>query len=261
MRTKRNSFNTRKSKRIVTLYSKTEKIIKFSAGLLALFFGYLEFKGTKVPFMTDDWADFILKFSLATVYSCWIFGTIADLRAENYTLQVYPNGNKHSLKSLAVIATIVIIFSILCWANTFELFTIALSALFVFNVFSWRFIVKFAQPTFDENRKLIINNFDYEYQRVLEEYLFGNWQWYRFALGAFLIILLNIMIFTDLHKTIASILGCSTQVLVSLSLFSYVIILEVWVWAKRIERILSFKILDSFDDKYTIKRKHTSLNS
>jgi len=259
--TKRNNSNLRQTKRIETLYSKTEKIIKLFAGILALFFGYLEFRGTKVPFMTDDWAEFILKISLAVLYSCWIFGCIADLRAENYTFEVYPNKNKLTVKSLAVIIILAILFGILCWANTFELFTIALSALFLFNVFSWRFIVKFAQPTFDENRIIAINNFGYEYQKILENYLLGSWQWYRFAFGAFLIILLNFLIFTKLHIIVASILGCSTQVLISLSLFSYVIILETWVWAKRIERILSFKILDSIDDRYIIKRKHPVLKS
>ena len=239
-----------------TIYKKTKLVINISATILALFFTWLQFDISFFkPLMTNELANFIFKIALLIYYFSWIFGTIADLKDEDYTFSIYPNQNKLTTKPVLIIITLAFLFAFLCYSNTSKIFVIALSSLFIFNVLSWLYIVNFAKPTFDDNKKKCIDKFEFEYHKVLENYLMGKWQWYRFIYAAFILILLNILIFSDLHLLIAYKLNCSPQFIISISLLFYVITFEIWVWVKRIERIVSFRIFDKLDNTYILKLK------
>jgi hypothetical protein len=246
----------KKIKRTNTIYKKVKLFINISAAILALFFTWLQFDISLFkPFFTDEWANILFKLSLVLYYFSWIFGTTADLKDEDYTLNIYPNKNEISKISFGILLFLVLLFALLCFINTASLFAIVLSGFLIFNVISWRYLVHFAKPTFKENENIIKNKFDYEYQKVLENYLMGRWQWYRFIYAVFFIIVINILIFSDLHLFVAAKLHCSSQFIISICFLFYVVTFELWVWFKRIERILTFRIYDKLDDIYMLNLK------
>ena len=244
-------------KRTKTIYEKVKLFISISAAILALFFTWLQFDLSLFkPFFTDESASLLFKLSLVLYYFSWIFGANADLRDEDYTLNVYPNNNKIPKNAFGVLAFLVLIFALLCLVNTERQFIILLTGFLIFNILSWLYLVRFAKKTLDTNREQSRDKFDFEYHKVLENYLMGRWQWYRFIYAIMLIAFLNYIIFSDLHLVIANKLNFSSQFVVSIGFLFYVLTFEIWVWIKRIERIMSFRVYDKLDDIYELNLKH-----
>ena len=73
-----------------------------------------------------------------------------------------------------------------------------------------------------------------------------------------LIILLNFLIFSNMHLALSAKLNVSSQLIFSIGIFFYIITFEIWVWIKRIERIVSFRIFDKMDELYNIELKSKS---
>jgi len=238
-----------------TIYWRTKLIIKILAAIMAVLFSWLQFDMSFQPIMTDEVSNLIFKTSLALYYFSWIFGTTGDMSDEEYSLKVLPHGNKLSGSAIGVILSLALIFALLCLANTYKLFILALSLLLIFNVFSWLYIVKFIKPTFFENKDLVNSNADIEYQNVLEAYLTGRWQWYRFGVAAVYLLILNILVFSGWINQLANVLKMNPQFLMSLTIMIYIVGFEAWVWIKRLERIFVFHALNRLTEKYSLRKK------
>jgi hypothetical protein len=238
------------------IYGRVKTIITISASILSIFFAWLQFDEISLqPIMSSEISNLLFKVALSLYYFSWIFGTIGDMESEEETFRLHPKVNELSIGAIGVIAVIVILFATLCFTSTFESFIIALSLLLAFNIFSWRYLIWFLKPIFKKNKQAYILPIEFEYHYVLEEYILGKWQIYRFIYGGILICVLNLLIFTDLLNNTSRLLKSNSQFIVSIALLFYVITFEAWVWIKRIIRIYTFHVLEELDRKYQINRK------
>lgn len=247
----------RKAKRANTVYKKVKLFITISAFVLAIIFTWLnlDLKLFK-PLFINESADLLFKLSIVLYYFSWISGGTFDLNDQEYTFRIYPNNNKLTNLGVFILVFLVVLFGLLCYSNTVELFVIVLSGFFVGNVLSWWYLVeRIFIKTIEENEKQVTDYFDIEYQNNLKRYLMGNWQVWRFAYAFIYIAFLNILIFSDLHLILSDVLNVSSELIISIGFLFFVLSFELWVWYMRFDRMITFKAYDKLDDLYELNLK------
>jgi hypothetical protein len=86
---------------------------------------------------------------------------------------------------------------------------------------------------------------------VYERYLCGRWQIYRFAAGAVVLAVLNTLAFSPLAGRLATYLRLSSSDLIlSETVFSFVLLMEAWIWWVRISISTSIELLDYLEEHY-----------
>lgn len=239
------------SKRLSKIFKTTKTLIATMSTVLLFFFGWLEFKNITLPMFDEKFANAFYKIVLALYFFCWVFGTNTDLSDEEYTLVIAPNKGELTNLAIGMLFAIGVLFGILCWVHTYKAFAIALTVFFGFNIISWRFLLKFLKPTLDVNKKKVAKSIIGKFKiEIIEKYLWGNWQWFRFGIGFLVLIIINILAFTNLSQVIASFLKIpSSQFIFVFSIFIFICVMEIYIWYIRLCRKISLKVLTDIENK------------
>jgi len=238
------------------IYKVVYYLINTIAVLLVSLFTWLQFDTSTISLLnTQVGANILFRVTLAIYYLSWVAGSTYDLKDEEYSLKVIPNDDKITPAAVGIIILLAILFGVLCWVDSISKFIISLDIFLIFNVISWRYLVTFLNPTFKQGDELLKGNFNIEYQIILQDYLAGNWQKIRFFYGFFVLMIINIINFTDLKSIISEMLNMEPDSLITIGFFFYVITFSVWIWIKGWNRRLSFKIFDELDEKYNLTEK------
>jgi hypothetical protein len=81
---------------------------------------------------------------------------------------------------------------------------------------------------------------DMERVRVVELYVDGRWQWWRFAVGGALVLGLDALVFfADLPPAYAQ--G---------AIFFFVMFVEAWIWIMRARTKLALSVLNDLSERY-----------
>jgi len=238
------------------IYKRTKKIIGYSGALLLLIFGWLELSNLPiVQIFNDQYSNWILRFSLIIYFAAWTTGPIIDMDAEEKVLEYVPNKDRLGFSSYAFIFVIVILFGALCYVSDFLYFDLILTAFFILNIISWVFLKdKFLKTAFEESNKKYIADGLYlksECLKILNNYLYGNWQIKRFIAGFIVLILINFLVFTNLSNYISEKIGLnSSQFIKGIGVLIFIAVMEGWIWYIRIKRWFLLSYIDELNDKY-----------
>ena len=118
-------------------------------------------------------------------------------------------------------------------------FSLALAMSWILNVIFWYLAVKYVwRATFRTNRehyKTTGRFIQLERLAVVEGYLTGQWQWSRFVAGLAIVAVMLALSVSSSSPLLASRLGMSPELLIALSILTFVGFLEACIWLKRVE--------------------------
>jgi hypothetical protein len=232
-------------------------------------FTYLSFKD--VPFgeiieslSSASGATIIWKCTLALYFLLWVLGTKNDSEDQEIVYRQVPGRGRLSYASIGVIAGIFVLAAILLWSPSFEFFVFALSLFLIFNVFSWQYLIRsIVAPSIRASRQSSEDVGDYigrEQLRVVERYLCGRWQWYRFLLGGVVVSSFWALIYLK-HSSLV-IPGVpsfvSWELLQALAMIVFVMAMEPWIWSERLRTKISLALLEDFRGRYLLSPAETS---
>jgi hypothetical protein len=238
-----------------------EYLIGGAAAILLCYFGWLQISGTEVLSMVKSIPGrFVFRFAMIVYYACWVNGAIFDT---HYQDSVYVNVSKARVIFGAVIATIALaaMFGFLCACDTYRQFCVGLAVFFLVNLAGWVYIVKWIAPKAIEESELqyLKNNSHVDVERlgiVALDYTSGPWQWYRFAMGAGLILVMNGLAFSNMTSGLSKILwGISPDMIQSLSMLLFVVAMEGWIWYMRLRLSIGLGLLKGIDESYELTPK------
>ena len=160
---------------------------------------------------------------------------------------------------------LLIVFSFMCYLKTKREFIIFLDILFVINIFSWKFLIRFIEQSVSENKEFYKTRHKYfkivYLQLLITDYLRGNWQWYRFLIGGIVLLSVNLLIFTNLTQLIASAVNIkSIELIKSLGFAIFILVMEGWVWFMRLKRSNCIDLIDDLDEDYYLMERKSSTN-
>lgn len=252
-------------KEVIKIAKMTRSYIAIIALLLVLLFGWLQVRDYIIlQIINIQFTNIFYKVTLAIYFSLWVYGTTMDLDDEEYTLLVAPSKSKLTISAISTIIITGIAFGILCSVQTPQAITIVLSIFFIVNVISWQFLIHYVQKPFLKSKQKYEqaeNYFVFLKLEIVEQYLYGNWQWKRFGAGLIVLLALNIIVFFNLSSSIVATLHIPSSLFVVVFLFFlYICVMEIWIWHKRLHKKISFKILDDLDLKYGLQLKENSIS-
>ena len=235
--------------RIRSIAAFSRWLIKILSGVLAIVFTWLKLKGISVsPFMNDVFSRTLFQVSIWLYFICWIYGNLIDNKYQEMTFKKAPNQGRFPLKGIFFGVVLMLVFGILCWVDDFKTFSFVLLGFWIINFFAWRYFKNEVQDSLDETEKIYREKLDI-YGLVkfytVKEYIAGRWQYWRFGIGAIVLIFICLIYFRKIEIGIASLVGLPNATLLpSLTIFLFVLIFEMWIWYFRIKSIVGIKLVE-----------------
>jgi len=238
--------------------------IKFLAGVLAFFFGWLKLKGVAIgPMTTDTFASFLLKASLVIYYFSWVFGASLDAKDQALVYLTAPNKEQLPKEGIGLMIAMAIVFGALCYVDTYRQFAAVLGFFWFINIIAWRYLViKLLRKPITISYDIYssyINYIELEKLKIVKQYIDGPWQWWRFVIGAFMIGGINFLLYTNLPARLVLYTDIvSIQFVPAFSIFLFVFSVELWIWIMRIKRRISLNALENLAENYVLRPKGTA---
>jgi hypothetical protein len=254
---------------VVRLRRSAHRAIGWIAILLPLLYAYLSFKNAPVKDLIKSLsnasaAEILWKLTLFVYFLLWVWGTKTDAEDQELVYRFVPDRGRFSTSYIGVVAGIFVLAAILLASPNFELFVVALAVFFIFNIFSWQFLVrKIVGPSLSSSRIASINSGDLigtEELEVIQRYLCGKWQWYRFALGGVVILGLAAIAYIKNNELniIDALEPFSWDLVQALGMLVFVLVMEIWIWSERFRAKLSLEFLEDFRDRYSLLPKQSA---
>lgn len=239
-----------------------EKLIKAVGSILLLFFGWLTLKDFPlISLINDDSASILLKFTLVIYYSSWIFGTSVDLNDEDYTFVIAPNSGKLTKMAITIIFMMGLLFAILCWSESFKVFSISLLVFLLIDFLGNKYLNNFVKKAMEESESKYIsskNYLGYKSLQTIKHFLNGSYVKWRFFVGFIIIFILIIFSYTNISTLFSHFLNVEKQLILSITFFIYVATIEIWIWYKRLMRKIQLSILDEINNEFSLVKKQNN---
>ncbi|MDD4884068.1 hypothetical protein [Sulfuricurvum sp.] len=234
-------------------------LIGASATILGLLFAKLKLEGIDLhPLASDLTADLIFQLSMALYYFCWIFGLNSDTDEQELIYVAAPN-KKHTYIGGAITAILITsLFAVLYKFNRPEQFAYFLLAFLLINISTWIYLTKVVmRKEYLKSKEIYEKAGDFsrleKLRLVYEWYLVGSWQWVRFGVGG-LVALATVLVAVYAkqgHKTFQiTAFSLSMELVVSLLLLLYVLVMETWIWRNRIIMTAQLALIDQLRERY-----------
>lgn len=240
---------------------KTRILVRVLAAALALSFAWLKLRGVPFPRLTSETtATILFRSALILYYFGWLAGVLMDTRDEEDLLVAAPNRGRLPLVGLILAITISVVFGLLCWVDTYRKLALALALLWILDKTGWVYLYKtLLGPEITRARSIYKNEGDLflaEQVNQLEEFFTAPWHWWRFGCGLGLVLVINVLTWTELGSYVALITTYVTKAsLISLSLLLFVVIFEGWIWVYRLRRFHAIRFLDGLGLRYNASKK------
>jgi len=245
--------------RIERLAQLVRRIVKVLAWLLASAFAFLKLRGVPMPALESGLAgSVIFSISMVVYYLSWCFGAPWDSRYEQRVIVIAPNKGRLTLDGILLMVLLTVLFGILCYVNTQNLFFWFLLAFWMVNWGGWRVLVKkFLLEAF--RASVLVYSKEEKYFEIVrldlvKDYIDGRWQWIRFVYGAILIATFLIINYFEVPEIIARTTGkLSADVIRSIYVAMFVFTVEPWVWFMRLRNSVAFGCVKELEQKYSIR--------
>jgi len=183
--------------------------------------------------------------ALVIYFLSWMLGGESDTEMQADVYLTAPHGGRLTLQDAAAILGLALGFGILCYVSSkdYRWAAVALTGFWAFNVLVWRYMVGVLKgsihqsySSYGRSRRYI----DMEKVRVVERYIDGKWQWWRFGVGATLALAMDALVFyIDLPEGYAH--G---------AILFFVVVVEAWIWLMRSRTKVSPNVLEDLTERY-----------
>jgi hypothetical protein len=84
----------------------------------------------------------------------------------------------------------------------------------------------------------------------------GLWQWWRFGVGLILLGFINLLAFSRLPQLLGDAAGgMPAEVVLALSVLSFILLMEGWIWFRRIQAHHYHRLIGKLSQKYDLSPK------
>jgi hypothetical protein len=233
--------------KVISLVNNSKTIIRLLAGIVAVLFGWLKFRGLPIDSIINEIStELILKLAIIIYYFSWLFGTTLD--ASDQGIVFHKAIDKGKIPALGVFLAIIItgFLIALCFMFDTPIFSFLFLLFWFCNYIMWSlFISNIMHPYFTSNKTFYKDQGDYlnlKRFEIVESFLYGSWNKKRFFIGFLLLIPATIIsstkwldfIFTNSDKK---------HFYVSILIMVFVLTVELWVWFYRLKRKFSLTTL------------------
>jgi hypothetical protein len=193
--------------------------------------------------------DLLTKIALSLYYLSWVAGLINDVDEQEEAYAKAPNQGQFPWKGgLLATGAITGVFAILCIVTSAKLFSLVLALFLIINIAGYIYIIIIVSPTIERSRNEYIAQRDHQSLiklEIIEGYMIGPWQWYRFAYGLAAVGVVMAAGFSRLPQLLNSVYPpIPPESYVALSVLFYVITVEGWIWAMRIRTKVAKSTVD-----------------
>jgi hypothetical protein len=228
--------------------------------LLGGIFTVKKFQGVPVlAIASDDWAHLFIQLALIIYFWSWIFGSRADLNAQESVVREIVVGKKKLISLFLWCGLLVLTFVILWKTETFLHFSIVLALFLILDLIAGHYYYKIAlRPQFDKSRKLAASRGNVLFQidiDIVDKYMKGKWWKWRFIAGFSWIIAFALLNLTgQTHRIVRVVSAFSVDSFLSFSTLVYVMFMEITIWAFRVKREAERFIIRNLPAGYHITR-------
>ncbi len=207
-------------------------------------------------FFNDNFSTYLYMLSIIIYFFSWLWGVTFDIKDQKKVVFKNPYEGRYPKSAIIMFVILATIFIALILSPSYKFFSILLLLLVIINMLSWRFVLlPIAKHTLDVNiidLKKTHETHGLYLLNCIRTYMFGVWQWYRFYVGLFLVMILIVLsYYTSLTEFISSLIQInSTNIIISSLIFAYVVIIEGWIWFIRIRRTLQMRTIEDLNSNY-----------
>lgn len=233
-------------------------LVRIISLILVAVFSWLRISNLSLqPIANDQSVTTILQVSLIVYFLAWTFGSSWDLNNQELVFLKAPNRGKFPFSALLVIILLAAVFFILCQITSVRQFVLVLFLFWTINIISWRYMVSrllketlaYSRKSYEQKGREILM----QRMEIVEEYIAGTWQWWRFSAGLVLLLSIGVAAYSKLGPWIAGKLSFESPMFTVASLiFFFVLSMEAWMWAKRIQTTTSLNLLDRLEESHEL---------
>jgi hypothetical protein len=227
---------------------------------LPLLFGWLKFQDADfVNAGKQLEVGLLLKLSMALYYLSWSLGAGWETSDMESFYAVPPNRGRLPWGTFVAIGFLVGAGAILCFVHSLKWFAPALAGFWVLDYLGWIYLGVVVRPTVADSCNLYEESKKYdklENLLVFDELNQGAWKWWRGGTGVVLLVFINVLAFSRLSQILGEAVGgMPHEVVLALSILSYILVVESWIWFKRIEALNGYRLIANLSEKYDLSPK------
>src|SRR4029077_4291169 len=157
-----------------------------------------------VPLIKAADAVHLRRVTLIFYYLCWVGGSSFDVHVQKEVYRRDPGEGRMPLVAFAAVVMLLIVAVVLLWASSSdEGFAAALAPFVLTNIFGWRVILHRVTPMIETTGAYYTQRSRYfrlEQLKLVQWYMTGWWQWFRFFVMIVLVALANVICFSELAR-------------------------------------------------------------
>lgn len=235
---------------------RTRLIIRCTAGIMGLAFGWLELNREDVGrALSGSSPEMLLRIALALYYLAWVMGTINDTNEQEHAYIIGPTRRTTAAGAITAAATLGLVFGALCWVNSARVFAVVLAAFLVTNFVWWRILaMRIIKGPITQSEQRYCEEGNFLGLVVLENmrhYIAGEWQWWRFGAGGVMVAAILVVALAGIPESLSNhpVFGNRDRTL-GMMMLAYVVGFEFWIWFERLKLNLARRTLMSLGSRY-----------
>jgi hypothetical protein len=245
----------------------TRSILQVVAVILGLLVGYLQIKDIKPDVLfTPSTADIIWRLALVLYYWSWVGAINFEIYIQELAYVAFPGQGRWPVQLYIVLAVFVLIFAtLLASYGNIAHFSVALTCFLLVDGASWLYLRRFFRSSIDDSRVYYSSErrfYELAILSMVERHMFGRWKWWRLMAGAAIVITADVLAFNRAFREatasavqiICPWLSSSDATLLfySMLFLLYVLLMEVWLWVRRIRLHVRLDTLEYLNGLYQL---------
>ena len=196
---------------------------------------------------TSDSAKNIIKVGLALYFFSWLFGAQDDTKIQARGYLVYKK-KKLNFLDYAIMSSIAVSFALMCWFHSNYHTLLGVFLIFVLtNIAGYKYlVVETSKHSISPSRAHLEKDDDLILKTkldVVEEYMLGSWQMWRFAYALVGVIVLNALFNFGAFSSLGLNGPFPEDTIAATGFLMLIITIEGWMWVKRRTAISNIQIL------------------
>lgn len=231
--------------------------IKVGGLVLTLIYGYLEFTWDEFhPITRSLPATALLHLGLLLYFVAWFYGTSWDVEEQEAAFSPESVRRLLARGTYAAAAMMVAVYGGVCWlsAKPAAWFLAGLLVFWIANTLAWHFFLRSEiRHRIDLTKAALTGQHaKLKILDLVEEHMLGTWQAVRFAIGAALLLGMNVIAWSGWGARFGARLALQTDVLFSLSIVAFVVLAEVPIWFSRVRTRSKRELLEDLEEVYSL---------
>jgi hypothetical protein len=242
-------------------------LAKVIVGCLGLLFTALLVKDFPLQSMMENTSpEVVLKLTVAFYYLLWVLRVNIDISVQQAAYARDPLGGKLTWDSFLALVLITVSAAVIFWASdSYKKLAPTLSVFVIIYIISWRLLLRRLRPIMDASEtsyRQRAKYFEWERLQLVEQYIAGAWQWWRFLAMIAAIIVVDVESFSESGRAQSAYLlhllfpnldeGVILALLPSLAIVVFILVGESWMWTKSIKTLASIRVLAHLKTKYSL---------